>query len=92
LFEQLIVDRAPALIIGQEAMAICRRVKAIPAHEHGARLLACIEAQQVVRETHDRAAAAITLAPNRLRQGVIGAVGKGIAVNDQKRIAHASLA
>src|SRR5206468_10741866 len=78
LFEQLAVDCATTLIVRQEPMTVCRRLNRIPADEHRSRLLACIETQEIIRETDHGAAASVAASPNRFRQRVIGAVGERI--------------
>jgi hypothetical protein len=45
--------------------------------------------QKEIGEAQDRAAALVAAPADRLRQGVVGAMGEGIAVDDEQRAGHA---
>ena len=68
-----------------------RNAERIPADQNGARLLVLMEPQEEVREADDGARPLVALAPNRLGQGVIGAMREGVAVDDEKGLGHRSL-
>jgi hypothetical protein len=85
LLDQLVVELPPALVIREQFLAIGRRAEGVPADQHGARSFVGIEVEQEIAEPDDRAAAAIALAADRLRQGVIRAMREIIAVDDKQR-------
>ena len=62
----------------------------VPADKHRAGIFALVKPQQEVDEAEDRAGRLIAVAPDGFRQGVIGAMGKGVAVDNEKRLPHAS--
>jgi hypothetical protein len=55
----------------------------LPAHQHGTWLLALVEAKQEIGEAHDSAGTLVTAAANSLGQRVIGAMRKGIAIDNE---------
>jgi hypothetical protein len=65
-----------------------RSIERIPADDDCTRLLALVEPQQEVPEADDGAGALVAFAPDRLRQGVIGAMGERVAIDHQERTAH----
>src|SRR5690606_11943257 len=58
-----------------------------PADQHGAGLLVLVEAKEQIGEADDGAAAPIAAPADRLRQGVVGAMRKRVAVHGQQRTA-----
>jgi len=81
LLEQLRVEDAAALVRGERLAPVRRLADAVPADEHGPRLLHLPEPEQEVREADDRARRQAGRAAHGLRQRVIGAVGEGVAVD-----------
>src|SRR4029077_3407579 len=84
LLEQCVVEFAAALIGGKLLVPISGRVQRVPANEHGPRLLRPVESQQHVGEAKDRAGRPAAASQNRFRQGMIAAMGKRVAVDDQQ--------
>ena len=84
LLEQLGIEDAARLVGGERLAAIGGLADAVPADEHGARLLRLPQAEQEVGEADDRAGREAGRAPHRLGQGVVGAVGQRVAVDDEQ--------
>ena len=85
LLDDVALEDAAALVGREELLPPVRHRQRIPGGQHRARLLGLKEADQVIGEADDRAAALAVGAAHRLRHGVIGAVREGIAVDDEKR-------
>ena len=64
-------------------------VQGVPPDEHRARVFALIKTEQEIGEAQDSSSALVAGAANGFWQGVIGAVSKRVAVNDEKRLSHA---
>ena len=88
LAQQLGVELPPALIARERLMTIGRRVERVPADKHHARLFLRIETHQEIRKADDGTTAPAVAPPDRFRQGVVGAVGEQVAIDDQQRPAH----
>jgi hypothetical protein len=73
-------------------MPVSGLVQAVPGHQYGPRLLTLIETQKEVGEAEDGATAFVAAAADGLGQGVIGAVGKRVAIDDQEGADHLALA
>src|SRR5262249_15737292 len=85
LFDKFIVKDTPGLIACERLMPVGRFSERIPAHEDGTRAFGLVEPKEQIGEAEGRAAALITSSANSFGQRVIRAVGKGIAINHQKR-------
>jgi hypothetical protein len=83
LLDQIVVEFAAALIAAEGVVAIGRRLKRVPADQHGARPFGAIELQQTVGKAENSASGTVAVAQDILRQRVVGAMGKRIAVDDQ---------
>jgi hypothetical protein len=73
-----------ALIRREQLLAMCRRRQRIPSDKYCARVLGFEHADQEIGKAHDGAAAVAAAAPDRLREGVEGTVGKRVAVDDEQ--------
>ena len=85
LLDDVALEDAAALVGRENLLPPVRRRQRVPRGEDGARLLALPEADEIIGEADDGAAALAVGATDRFRHGVIGAVGEGIAVDDEQR-------
>jgi hypothetical protein len=83
LLDQIVIELAAALIRGKLLVAIGRRFVSVPTDQHGARLFLAMKTQQQIGEAKDRAGRPVAVLADILRQRVIGAVRKGVAVDHQ---------
>ena len=60
-------------------------VQRVPAHNHGSRSLGFVEPKQLISEADNRPCPVAVLSRDRLWQSVIGAMSKGVAIDDQQR-------
>jgi hypothetical protein len=88
LIDQLLIENSAALVVREEPLTVGGRTERVPAYQHCARPFSLVEPQQEIGEPDDRAAATVADPPNRFRQGVVGAMGKGIAIDDKQRSIH----
>lgn len=65
-----------------------RSIERVPADDDCTRLLAVIEPHEEVPEADDGAGTFVAFAPDRLRQRVIGPMGKRVAIDHQERAVH----
>src|SRR4051794_21404625 len=84
LLDQFVVELAAALIGGKQSLAVCRGAERVPADQYGARTLTLVQPQQEIGEADDGAATVIPSSPDRFGQGVVGAVGEVVAVDDEQ--------
>ena len=84
LFNDLVIEFAAALISRKCFMAVGRLLVGVPADQHGARPFLAVEPQQQVGETENGAGRPVALSANVLRQRVIGAMCKRVAVDHQQ--------
>ena len=68
--------RRPLLIIDGDSFA------------HRARVFALVKSKQEISKAQNRSGSLVAMAAYRFWQGVIGAVGKGVAVDNEKRPPH----
>ncbi len=85
LFEQGVVELATALVGRKGLVPVSRDIERIPGDKHGARLLFAVEAQQHVGKAEDGSGRSSPLPQYRFRQGVVGAMREGIAIDHQQR-------
>jgi hypothetical protein len=76
LLNQRIVELASTLVSGKFLMPVGGDFQRIPCDEHGARLLFAVEAQQKVRKAKNGTGRLPAVPQNRLRQGMVGAMGE----------------
>src|SRR4029077_17150687 len=88
LLEELVVELAAALVALEGLMPVSRNLERVPAHEHGAWLLAVPQTQQEVREADDRVRRPAVGAPDRLWQRVVSAVRERVAVDHEQGTFH----
>src|SRR5256714_7219300 len=85
LLQELLVEDPAGLGALEGLVPVGRHGERVPGDEDGARLLRVPEPEQHVREADDRARGATLGAADRLRQGVVGAVREGVAVDGEER-------
>src|SRR5262249_54899016 len=83
LLDQFVVEITAALVRWKQSLAVCRSAKRVPADQYGAGTLALIQPQQEIGEADDGPAAVIAGPPDRFGQGVVGAVGEIVPVDDE---------
>ena len=84
MLDQLVVELPSALIRREKLETPVRRLQAVPADDHRARLLRIVEADEDVGEAHDGAGALAVGAPNGLGHGVVRAMREAVAVERQQ--------
>jgi hypothetical protein len=84
LLDQIVIELSAALIGGKHFVALYRRPQTIPADDDRAGPLVRVVAQQEIGEAKDGACALAIAATNGFRQGMVRAMGKGVAVNHQQ--------
>src|SRR6516225_9771262 len=78
LVQQLIVEFTSTLVCGEFLVAFRGNFQRIPPHDDGSRLLGLVKPKQEVGKADNRSRAAAVLAPDRLRESVVGAMGEGV--------------
>ena len=76
LVQQLIVEFTSTLVCGEFLVAFRGDFQRIPPHYDGSRLLGLIKPKQKVGKSDNRSRAPAVLAPDRLRESVIGTMGE----------------
>ena len=76
LVQQLIVEFTSTLVCGEFLVAFRGDFQRIPPHDNGSRLLGLVEPKQKVGKADNRSRAPAVLAPDCLRESVIGAMGE----------------
>jgi hypothetical protein len=85
LLDEIVVEFAAALIVGKGRVPVGLRLQRVPSDQHRSRLLAAVKLQQPIGKAENGAGRLVAVTPDRLGQGVIRAMRKGIAVDDEKR-------
>ena len=81
LLEDLGVEHAAALVLGEGFEPVGRLSDTVPADERCARLLRLPEADEEVREADDRSGGEPGRAPQRFRERVVGPMRERVAVD-----------
>jgi hypothetical protein len=76
LVQQLIVEFTSTLVCREFLMAFRGDFQRIPPHDDGPRLLGLVKPKQKVGKANDRSRTRAVLAPDRLRESVVGAMGE----------------
>jgi hypothetical protein len=66
-------------------MPFRRDVQRVPAHNHGSRPFGFVESKQLISEADNHPCPIAVFSPDRLWQSVIGAMSKGVAIDDRQR-------
>ena len=85
LLDQRVIEFTPALICWEFFMPVGRDFERVPGDDHGARLFLAVKTQKEIGKTENRAGRFSSAPQDGLWQCVIGAVRKGIPVDDEKR-------
>ena len=84
LLDEFVVE-LPARLVGRKGLtAVGGCPERVPADEDSSRPFLRVEAQKRVREPDNRAAALVTVSPDRLRQAVVGTVRERVPIDDQQ--------
>ena len=79
-----VVEFAAALIVGESLVAIGRRLKRVPADQHGAGALGAVKLHQAIGKAENGAGGPVAIAQDIFRQCVISAMREGIAIDDKE--------